>query len=223
MSQTIVTRITTLGLAVLVCVVVAVSAAKVVSRLYFEMGRAGSMMLVPPLTFAASIFCVSGACFLIFWVSLRRLEIRMSTSGLTCTFIVAFAIGLTSQFIGKAPYQSFLDGFTVRARSILTATNVTAWARTVFEDSRLARSADEVVELPQGKIPPLFFPLFVGQKPSAVVSYSPVRAPVAVHVFVGGGFGKWGVAVFNTNSAPASDAFTYRPCGSTLYTFHSSR
>jgi hypothetical protein len=205
------------------CLLVVLGTMKLVGRIYLSSGRGESSLVVPPLIFVTSCASVTVVCFLILWLCAARAGYRTSVVSLASISLVALIIGVCSGLLGRPPYQNFLDGFVSRVSANLKESDAVTWAEQVFADSKLAQTGDSVVRLPQSKVPAFFSPLFSGATPSAVVSYSKSGSPICVHVFVGGGFGKWGVAIFNTNSTPTNDAMDYRQCGNRVFAFQSNR
>lgn len=205
------------------CFLIAFGTMKLVGRIYLSSGRGESPLVVPPLIFVTSCASVTVGCFLVLWFCSARAGYRTSVVSLASIAVVALIFGVGSGLLGRPPYQDFLDGLASRVTASIKESDAVNWADQVFADSKLAQAGNPVVRLPQSKVPAFFSPLFSGATPSAVVSYSKAGSPICVHVFEGGGFGKWGVAIFNTNSTPTNDAMDYRQCGDRMFAFQSNR
>ncbi len=212
-----------IGAGLLTCASVALGVTVLVGHLYLSSGRGGFPVLLPPVVFVFSSVTVTAVSFLVLWFCIAKCSRRSSILSGTGTAIVALAFGLCSPLLGKAPYQNFLDGFAARVSAVIVERDAVAWADEVFADRRVAEASDSVIRLQQSRIPAFFSALFPGGEPSAVVSYSKAGDPLCVHVFVGGGFAKWGIAIFATNSTPTNDAMDYRRCGHRMFAFHSNR
>jgi hypothetical protein len=209
--------------AVIACSLVAFGVVRSVGRIYLSSGRGESQLAVPPLVFLVSCTSVAIACFVVLWFCAARAGYRMPPLAIAGIAVVALLFGVGSMLLGRPPYQNFLDGFSTRVAMNIKENEAIAWADQIFAENKLVRPGEQVVRLPQSKVPAFFSPVFSGATPSAVVSYSKAGVPICVHLFLGGGFGKWGVAIFNTNSVPTNNTTDYRKWGERLYTFHSNR
>ncbi len=157
------------------------------------------------------------------WPAFVRTGLRRTI--LRCCWVAAYILLLSVMAVlaCRPPYQEWLDSFARRVSATTKENEVITWADAIFSDPKFAKRGDSVLRLPQTSVPDFFTNAFQGTKPSAVLSYSSSGTPVAIHVFIGGGFARWGIAVFNTNAGPANEAFDYRRCGARFYAFHSNR
>jgi hypothetical protein len=204
------------------CSLIVYGAIKLTGRIYLSSGLGELPPLISPQIVFASFASVTVGCFLILWFCANKSGLKISTLHVVCIGIIAALFGICSWSLNKPPPQNFLDGLTARVSANINENEATSWADQIFADDKSARTDLSVVRLPQDKVPAFFSSVFSGATPSAVVSYSPTGRPICIHVFVGGGFERWGLAIFNTNSSPNNEVMVYRQCGKRLFAFHSS-
>ena len=211
-----------LGIRLAVCCSIAGGVEKVVGYCEWRKGRGEVMPLPLPLEALGAFVLIVVLCFLVLEpLGAPGREDRKGARNASPIPLLALVFALGSPFVSRPRYLDFLDGFASRAKDQLRVAEAKAWAAGVFANTKAPPDGLPGLRLESKDVPAVFEPLFGKWPRFAVVSFSDVGTPVAVNVFAGGPWAKWGVVIFNTNAMPANDNFAYRPCAEGVFAFHS--